>query len=161
MRRLTLSVLSLAFLAACQPATTELTEEQKAAIAAEVDSVVSQWWAAWNAMDFDHGMSFFEDAGETAWAGDGQLHYSVSGIDGYYRPLFAGLQRQDITSISSRTIVLAPDVVYTIRNVNVAQVDTAGIAQPEFPYAETIIWVKQNGEWKVLVGHGSTPSESM
>jgi hypothetical protein len=160
MRRLVLAAVALTFVTACQPATTELTEEQKAAIAAEVDSVVSQWWAAWNAMHFDHGMSFFEDARETAWAGDGQLHYSVAGIDGHYRPLFTGLQRQDVTPISSRTIVLGPDVVYTIRNVNVGHVDTAGIAQPEFPYAETIIWVKQNGEWKVLLGHGSTPSES-
>jgi uncharacterized protein (TIGR02246 family) len=161
MRRLTLSVLSLTFLAACQPAAIELTEEEKAGIAAEVDAVASDWWSAWTAVDFDRGMSFYEDATETAWAGDGQVHYSITGIEGHYRPFFAGLQRQNVNVIGSQTIVLAPDIVYTIRNTAIVAVDTAGTPGPETRYVETIVWVKRNTEWKVLLGHGSTPSESM
>ena len=59
MRRLALTVLSLAFLAACQPATTELTEEQKAEIAAEVNAINAGFWDAWRATDFDQGMSYY------------------------------------------------------------------------------------------------------
>jgi len=161
MRRLVLAVLPLALLSACQPATTELTEEQKAEIAAEVDSVASDWWSAWSVVDFDRGMSFYADAPETAWAGDGEVHYSIANIDSHYRPFFAGLQRQDVNVTGSRTIVLAPDIVYTIRSTAIVAVDTAGAPAPETRFVETIVWVKRNNQWKVLLGHGSTPSESM
>jgi hypothetical protein len=162
MRRLALAAVSLAFLAACQPATTELTEEQKAEIAAEVDSIMNEWWAAYSTdFDYDRGMSFFSDEPETAWANDGEVYYTLSVIDETFRPFFADLQRQDVTPIDSRTIVLTSDVVYTIRHNTVVVVDTAGNAGPEIRFAETIVWVKRNGEWKVLLGHGSTPPESM
>ena len=172
MRRLALAVLSVAFLVAgvvalvflgaSQPATAELTEEQKAEIAAEVDSVMNEWWTVWStALDYDRGMSFFLDEPETAWADDGQVYYTATVIDETFRPFFAGLQRQDLTPIDSRTIVLTSDVVYTIRHNTIVAVDTAGNAGPEIRFAETIVWVKRNGEWKVLLGHGSIPPESM
>jgi len=162
MRRLVLAALSLALLAtACQPATTELTEEQRSAIAAEVDSVVNEWWTSWSTMDFDRGLSFFADDPDVLWMNDAQPFYTKSGVDELIRPWAASLQRQDVTPIDSRTIVVAPDVVYTIRINTVVQVDTAGNALPEIRFAETIVWVQRDGEWKVLIGHGSTPSESM
>jgi hypothetical protein len=71
------------------------------------------------------------------------------------------LQRQDNTRVEWRTIVLAPNVAYTIRINDVVQVDIAGNTGPDVRYAETLVWVKRDGQWKVLIGHGSTSSESM
>jgi hypothetical protein len=145
---------------ACQPATMELTDGQKAVIAAEVDSIMNEWWAAFTtSIDFDRGMSFTADAPEMAWATNGTLLPSRSAIDAYYRPVFGSIQSQAIEFSDSRTVVLAPDVVCTIRVGNTVVVDTAGNTMPEQTYAETIVWVKRNGEWKVLLGHGSNPSE--
>ena len=57
MRRLAVAALSLAFLAACQPATIELTEEQRAEIAAEVEALHAASWDAWRAADLDQATS--------------------------------------------------------------------------------------------------------
>ncbi len=58
MHRFVLAGSTLTVLAACQPATTDLTEEQKVEIAAEVDSVANDLWAAWAAADFDRGICY-------------------------------------------------------------------------------------------------------
>jgi phenylpyruvate tautomerase PptA (4-oxalocrotonate tautomerase family) len=44
MRRILLAALAVSVFVACQPATTELTEEQKAEIAAEIRQVVAEFW---------------------------------------------------------------------------------------------------------------------
>ena len=67
MRRLTLAALSLAFLVtACQPATTELTEEQEAAIEEEVRQTLDDMGDAGSALDFDRLRSFLAD--DIRWA---------------------------------------------------------------------------------------------
>jgi hypothetical protein len=71
----------------------------------------------------------------------------------------AGLLRQDLEFTNSRTIVLAPDIVWTLREGNSSVFDTAGIVVSEGQFIETAVWVKRRGEWKVLLGHDddSTP----
>jgi ketosteroid isomerase-like protein len=140
------------------------TEEQRAAVVAEVDTVMKEWWGIWAGsgdIDFDRGMSFITDEPETVWVNDGQVLLTKAVIQEVFRPFFAALQRQIVTPIESRTIALASDVVYTIRAVNLVRIDTAGNEQPAVQFVETIVWVKRNGGWKVLTGSGSTPSESM
>jgi hypothetical protein len=46
----------------------ELTDEQRAAIRDTVDALMVDFWGAWRQADFDHGLAFFHDAPETAWA---------------------------------------------------------------------------------------------
>ena len=53
MRRIVLAASALTVLAACQPADTALTEEQKAEIAAEVNAAFENWAAAVRALDLD------------------------------------------------------------------------------------------------------------
>ena len=146
--------------AACQPAMTPLTEDQKAAIAAEVDSVASDWWAAWAAADFDRGMSFIDDGPEAAWTGDEGTVYTRAEMDRTWRPSFSQVARQDLTFTDSRTIVLAPDVAYTIRAVTGVATDTAGETRPEIRSVETIAWVRRNGRWTGMAGHESLQKES-
>lgn len=150
------TVLALALVSAtvsCQPATTGLTEQQKAEIAAEVDSVASDWWAAWAAVEYDRGMSFIDAGPEAAWTGYEGTIYTAAEMDRAYRPFFAQLQSQDITFTDKRTVVLAPDVACTIRGYTALVTDTTGNTWPEVKNVETVVWVKRNGEWKVLVGH--------
>lgn len=60
MRRFVIAALALTVLAACQPATTELTDYQKGEVAAEVMMVVDELMAAWNAEDATTSLSFFD-----------------------------------------------------------------------------------------------------
>ena len=67
---------------------------------------------------------------------------------------------QQIEFTDATTVVLAPEVVCTIRRFKNVQTHTGGSIAPEFDSVETLIWVKRGGEWKVLIGHESMLQES-
>jgi ketosteroid isomerase-like protein len=161
MLRITRIVLTLSFIAGCRPATVELTDARKAEIAAEVDAAAAAWWDAWAAVDYDRGMSFFEDVPEAAWVWDEGILYTVAGMNEEWAGTWcADCERQQIDFTDQRTIVLAPDIAYTIRQYDAAVTDTTGTALPMTRGVETLVWVKRNGQWKVLLGHESTLFES-
>jgi hypothetical protein len=154
------AVLILILLAGCQaPPPGEMTPEQEAAIIAEIDSLTVEWWNAWETFDWDRGLSFIEDGPQTTWAGAGKTVYSVAEMREAWMPAMAGFQRQELEVTNSRTIVLAPDIVWTLREGNSSLFDTAGTVVSEGQFIETAVWVKRQGEWKVLLGHDddSTP----
>jgi len=156
-------VLGLGFVLYHSPAAPlEMTDAQRAETAAEVDSVTSEWWAVWSAAeDPDRFLAFYADQPETLWIGDGVASFGRAAIDAGFRSAMETMQRQDNTPVEWRTIVLAPDIAYTVRINDITQTDLAGSPGPTLRYAETLVWVKRDGEWKVLIGHGSTPNDSM
>ncbi|HSG09912.1 MAG TPA: nuclear transport factor 2 family protein [Longimicrobiales bacterium] len=152
-------------MAGCQsaeaPSAAPFDDAMKAEIAAEVDAAATDWWNAWADVDYDRGMTFFEDAPEAAWTGDKGTLYTVAGMNAQWGGTWgADWQRQQIDFTDSRTIVLAPDIAYTIRQYDATVTDTAGTVLPMTKGVETIVWVKRNGAWKVLLGHESTLDES-
>ena len=154
MRRFVLAAFALTVLAACQPADTELTEEMKVEIAATVDSLTNEWWAAWEVFDVNRGVSFVHDGPDMTWASDHQrTFYSVAEARDVWGAAVAGLQRQDLEVTNARTVVLAQDIVWTLREFNYGVVDTDGNTVDEGQFKETAIWVRQNGEWKVMLGN--------
>lgn len=156
MCRLTLPVLSLAILAACQPATTELTEEQKAEIAAEVNAIHAEFWDAWRAADYDRGVSYLDSA-NLVFAYEGTV-FGFATFDEMWRPAFANIASQTISIGDSRTTVLAPDVVCIMDAATYTTTDTLGVTSPQESFAFTGVWVRRDGEWKLLLVHESVPT---
>ena len=153
MRRFALPAFALTVLAACQPVATELTEEQKAEIAAMVDSLTNEWWSAWGVFDVDKGASFIYDGPGMTWASDSyRTLYSVAEAKEAWETNLVGMQRQDLEVTNSRTVVLAEDIVWTLREFNYVVVDTSGTSVAEGQFKETAVWVKRNGDWKVMLG---------
>ena len=145
----------------CQQAAEPFTDAMKAEIAAEVDATTTAWWDAWAAVDYPRGMTFFEDVPETAWTGDEGTLYTVAGMNAKWEGEWcADCQRQQIDFTDSRTVVLAPDIAFTIRHFDAAVTDKAGNIRPQTKGVETVVWVKRNGQWKVLMGHESVLKES-
>ena len=153
MRCFVLAVFALTVLAACQPATTELTEEQNAEIAAIIDSLTDEWWDAWNALDVERGLSFIHDDPRMTWTGAARTLYSVAEGREVWGPHLAGLERQVHDVTNARTVILAPDIVWTLREFEFQVIDTTGTVVSEGQSIETAVWVEKDGEWKLLVGH--------
>ena len=153
--RSSVALVALAFLlpVGCQPPASELTEDQKAVIAAEIDSLTDEWWEAWTTFDWDRGLSFIADEPETTWTGAGQTVYSVAEMRDVWPAAMAGLGRQDLEFTNARTVVLSPDIVWTLREGNYTLNDTAGAVVAEGQFNETAVWVNRGGQWKVLLGH--------
>jgi len=158
MRRIALAVLSLAFLAtACQPATTELTEEQKAEIAEEVNALQAEFWDAWREVDVGRGFAYYHDSPDFAVAVEGQLIRGFAALYEIAEAAHAGQASQVITVVESHTTVLAADVVHVMQSATGATTDSAGVTGPETAFAFSAIWMRRDGEWKMLLAHESFP----
>lgn len=157
MRRFVLTAFAMTVLAACQPATTELTDEQKAEIVAEVTAINEVFWDAWRAADVDRAFSYYYDSAEFVFAYEGVVYYGYAEVDANFRPGMANVASMSIMITSSVTTVLAADVVSTMDAGTYAVTDTAGVIGPELGFAVTSIWILREGEWKIHIGHESFP----
>jgi len=161
MRRSIPLAVILLVLTGCQPAPMELTDSMKAEIAAQVDATAAAWWQAWSDVEYDRGMSYVLDVPEAAWTGDEGTFYTVAGMNAEWAGQWGTTwQHQQIDFTDSHTVVLAPDIAYTIRQYDATVTDTSGVQLPTIKAVETIVWVKRNDEWKVLLGHESTLKDS-
>ena len=155
MRRFVFAAFALTVLAACQPATTELTDYQKAEIAAEVELLEGQFWDVWRRMDVEAGMSYYYNSPELSFAWDGQVLVGwTSGYDAS-EANSAIFVSQTINFTDSWTTVLAPDVVLVTQHGTRAWTDPDGVTSPELTFAWTSVWVRRDGEWKVHGAHAS------
>jgi uncharacterized protein (TIGR02246 family) len=158
MHRCAFASLVLTVLAACQPATTELSEEQKAKIEAEVNAIHNEFWDAWRETDFDRGMSYYLDSPEFTFAFQGRMISGYSGVRDFLEPAFANVASQTVSFNESRTAVLAPDVVCVSAQGTYSATTTDGVTGLASSFAFTTIWVKRNGEWKVQSAITSEPT---
>lgn len=148
MRRIVLAAFALTVLAACQPATTELTEEQKAAIADTIQQVNTEHAVAMNARDLDSWLSGLSD--DIRWAipygygSHSQIEDAVrSGLDAATDTTGWGMDWEE-----THVRVLGPDAAvlwgtYAARFYDDERVHT------------TLVYARVDGEWKVVHGHST------
>jgi ketosteroid isomerase-like protein len=158
MRRIVLAAFALTVLAACQPATTELTDQQRGELAAEVELLHGQFWDEWRAADVHGGMSYYLNSPEFAFAMEGQLLNGFEATHDVVHEMFTNIASQTITFAESQTAVLAPNVVYVREQGVYSLTDTLGVTGPEMAFAFTANWVRSNGEWKIYFAHESAPT---
>lgn len=144
------------FVAACSPATTELTDAEKAAIAADVNAITSEYWDAWRAADWDRGMSYYLDSPDFVWASGGTVYFGLSVLEGY-KPAFDNVASQSFIFSESRTTVMAPDAASVTAVGTWTQTDTTGVAGPMQDIVWTGVWIQRDGEWKIHLVHLSSP----
>jgi len=144
--------------AACQPAITELTDEQKAERAAEVNQRLDTVWEELQRPEFDRLAPFFILAPEATAVNNGRYDEWSPASDSTTRATLAEWQDQVLTISETRTDVLSPGVVYTMRVGTDSITYISGEATPTRQWAWTLVWVRRDGEWKVLHAHGSHPS---
>jgi uncharacterized protein (TIGR02246 family) len=151
MRRLALAALSLAFLAtACQPATTELTDAQKAAIEEEVRQVWDDMGDAWNARDFDRVRPFLAD--DLRWGISPWPFLTMEEIEPEFRAYLSGISETTLEDEDSFVRVLGPDAAVYSWTSHETVVDVNGVSS-SVRTAGTFVWARVDGVWKVVHGH--------
>jgi ketosteroid isomerase-like protein len=138
--------------AACQSGTTELTQERRAEITAQVNARNAEFWEAWRAADWDRGMAFYLDSPDFVWAAGGAVFFGKTTLEGA-RSGFANVASQTFTFRDSRTVVMAPDAASVTATGTWSQTDTAGVAGPRREFAWTGVWIRRDGEWKLHLAH--------
>ena len=153
MRRFVFALFAVTVFVACQPASIELTDNQKGEIAAEVELLHGQMWAAWNETDLDRAMSYYRNSPDIVWADDGELMKGWTTINDMVQSLT--IESQAVTFNESKTTVLALDVVHVVDQGTYVVTSTDGATGPETTFATSILWVLRNGEWKLDFIHVS------
>ena len=158
MQRFVLTAFAVTVLAACQPATTEMTEEQEAEIAAEVTGRLDALWEELKQPDVDRLLTFTSQMPESFGVSDGVFSEWSPARDSMMRAALGEWEDQVLTVSETRTVVLSPDVVYTMRVGTDSVTLKSGEASPTRPWAWTSIWVRRDGEWREMYGHDSHPT---
>ena len=155
MRRFVFATFAVTVLAACQPTTTELTEEQKAAIGDSVTTVHNDMWQTWMAKDMDGTMSFFVNSPDIGYGSPSGMYFGSEKITAFLQPFLNGTPRVDFPADQRRVDVLSWDVVCVRESGTYSTIDTAGATSQGVEYAVTTIYVRHYGEWKILHMHDS------
>ena len=145
MRRLIFVALASAVLTACQPATSELTEEQRAAIADSVVQVSAEMQSAFDSENPEY-FNYFADWVTSSSVGSRSIEMTRSGTLQDYWPNFD----QTSEAGETRTLVLGPDIVVLERaQVNTVTDSTGNTTAYDVRLSE--LWVRENDTWRALL----------
>jgi len=158
MRHFVLAALALSVFTACRPTTTELKEQQKSEIAAEVNAIHAAFWDSWRETDFESGMSYYLNSPEFTFAFQGQMISGYSAFREFLEAAFTNVASQTVSFNKSRTTVLSPDVVCITAQGAYSVTNTDGVTGPESNFAFTTLWVQRDGDWKVQLAFNSEPT---
>ncbi|MBG7605458.1 MAG: nuclear transport factor 2 family protein [Actinobacteria bacterium] len=158
MRRFVLAAFALTVLAACQPASTELTEEMKAEIAAEVNALQPDYLDAWSEADFERGMAYWVQSPDVAYANQGVMTAGYANMFSTFGPVIQSVASQEFEITDRHTVVLASDVVCVVTQGTTTITDLDGVATTGPPGVSFTTWVRRDGEWKVyLLNESNSP----
>ncbi len=144
----------LASLAACRPASYELTDAVRAAVRDTIDMAIAEWIDAARAVDADRIRAHY--APDVVAALDGVVLDDFDDRFAQTRAFLAGIRSIETGAWTDRHVeVLAPDAAVMTGTHRVVFVDTSGT---EIPYhaAWTGVFRRLDGEWKVIYSHEST-----
>jgi ketosteroid isomerase-like protein len=153
MRRIALAAFALIVLAACQPATTEFTDAERAAIRDTVTQLADAVFATFRALDVDGFMAPY--GSEVIWSENGVLGANRDSLVGAWSGVFAGIQ--EVTSGDWGEVhvdVLGPDAAVFTAAFDWTGVDTSE-AEVEVAGVWTTIWARTDEGWKIIHGHES------
>ena len=140
---------------ACQPASTELTDGQRAAIKDTIEQLMAEIADAGRARDADRIRAAFAESTVSAFNG-----VIIEGSDARFeltRQFLGSLRTLDGSYKNVHLEVLASDAVVVTRNDDIFWTDTTG-TEGELHTAWTGVFRRIDGEWRVIYSHESWPS---
>ena len=134
----------------CQPATMELTEEQKATIVEELTQAFDDYAVVVRQLDQDGVMGFFQQSADIAFAEYGAITLSWSALAETVRqgwPMYASVESFEWGDLHIQA--LAPNVAAVTTTFAFAASDTTG-APISVSGTFSTVWVQTDGEWKIV-----------
>jgi hypothetical protein len=152
MRRFVLASFALTALAACQPAGTELTEEQEAAITDTIIAITDEALAALSALDVDRANAIY--GRDFAYANNGVIQTDWVSIEAQDRALYGSLQSASGTWGEKHVRVLGHDAAVAVMAFSASFTDTTGV-QTDMEGAVTYVFALLDVGWKIISAHVS------
>ncbi len=153
MRILMLATIACALLSAsCQPA--EFDPDDPAVVAA-IESIVEEAMEGSRNVDADRALAMAEGEGELTFITGDVMLSGLDYIREIFRDTYAGIESQDHTILEKRVRILSPDVAIVIAVSEGTYTDKAGWTSEPVGIGTTIVFVRENGEWRARHAHQS------
>jgi uncharacterized protein (TIGR02246 family) len=147
------AALLVAISAACQP-TAEFDPDDPAVIAA-IDSILEEAVEGARAVNADRVLAMAEGEGELTFITGDVMLSGLEYIRERFADTYAGLERQNQTLLEKRVRILSPDVAMVIAVSEGTYTDKAGWTSEPVGMGHTIVFVREDGEWRIRHAHQS------
>ena len=138
---------------ACQPATPFNPDDP--AVIATIDSLLQNAMEGAAAVDADRVLAMAEGKGELTFVTGDVLLTGLEPIREQFRKTYSTLLRQDQTLIEKRVRLLSPDVAVVMAVGEGTYTDKAGWTSPPVGIGTTIVFVREDGQWRARHAHQS------
>ena len=163
MRRTLLLTLPLLFAIACQSAPPEMTEADRQAIAEEIKQRSAALFRGMEEpVDVAALMAFYLEDADSYFVGEPAVAVfninpfgGVEDFRGMMERLAASRRGTSVEVTDDRVAVLSPDYAIQVLAANYSITNLEGETRAGWRMTHTHVWVKQNGEWKLLHFHES------
>jgi uncharacterized protein (TIGR02246 family) len=140
--------------AGCQPAPAPFNPDDPAVTAA-IDSLLQVAIGGAATVDAEKVLSVAEGKGEFTFLTGDVLLSGLEPIRDQFRRTYSGLLRQDQTYTEKRIRILSPDVALVIAIAEGTYTDQAGWTSPPVGIGTTIVFVREDGQWRARHAHQS------
>lgn len=143
-------------LLACPPSGSTMTDAQRATIEEAVAKAHAETVRYAEQLDVDKAISTMLENDKGAFTRDGELIMTRQEVVDVYTQIYAGLQSQDIHIGRQNVIALSPDIALLVGEGKSASTTKDGRTFSA-RWAETVVYVRVDDEWKVFHAHQSVP----
>ena len=157
MRRPVAATLCLTLLAACQPATTELTESQRIALADTVRQLTDRVLDLTG--DADAWMDLFASGPEFRYVQNGAI-LSHDDLADEMAAYVAACKEQSWAWDDVHVVVLDPDAAVVTATYHGAVTDTSGQRFTFDRAVATYVYARRGGAWKIVQAHEYFPQDT-
>jgi ketosteroid isomerase-like protein len=150
-------------LIACQPSEDlVMTNAERQEIATAVKERSNEMLEMNMKDEFDRALTFWADSSDESWMGNPGL--MVQGIyvipdkesfEKAFRPMSENRTSTNFTIAKDYTSVVSADCAIYVTQGTYSITNLEGETGPEYPWTSTAVWVKRDGEWKILHYHQS------
>lgn len=147
-----LTLASLLLFAACQSAR---FDPEDPAIIAAIDSTVERAMAGARSVNADEVLAMAEGQGELTFITGDVMLSGLDEIHARFQDTYAGLKSQEQTILEKRIRILTPDVALVIAVSEGTYTDKAGWSSEPVGIGTTIVFVRENGQWRARHAHQS------
>jgi len=146
------TLVCLLLLAACQSARFDPDDP---AIVAAIDSTMERAMAGARNVNADEVLAMAEGQGELTFITGDVMLSGLDQIHARFQDTYGGLKSQAQTILEKRIRILTPDVALVIAVSEGTYTDKAGWTSEPVGIGTTIVFVRENGQWRARHAHQS------
>ena len=125
------------------------------AILAEIQSILEEAMEGARNADADRALAMAEGEGELTFITGDVMLSGTDYIREIFRDTYAGIESQEQTVIEKHVRILSPDVAIVMAVSEGTYTDKAGWTSEPVGLGTTIVFVRENGEWRARHAHQS------